>query len=323
MGSNVIRVVFLILSTLLSYYCFPAKKFLGLSIGFLGGAFIIFIEILLEKIPFRKLLLAVCGLIVGLITAILLTRFFLIIPIENPQTENYIRFILYFVFSYIGIMIGIKGVEELGIVFPILHSIKEKGNIAVVDTSVLIDGRIYELVKSGFIDYTLVIPKFVLKELQSLADCSNDMKRQRGRRGLETVNKLRKDNSLDVKIYDTDYPDISAVDAKLVKLASDLKGAILTNDFNLSKVATVQNVKVLNLNILTNLLKPKLASGEEISLKIVKEGKEAGQGIGYLEDGTMIVIENAAKYVGKVMDIIIDSAIQTSSGRIIFAKLKT
>ena len=323
MGSNVIRVVFLILSALMCYYCFPAKKFLGIIIGFLGGGLIVAIEILFERISFKKLLLAVGGLIVGLITAILLARFFLLIPIENPQTQNYLRFALYFIFSYLGIMFGIKGVEELGFVFPILHSFKEEGKIAVVDTSVLVDGRVYELAKSGFIDYTLIIPKFVLKELHGLADCSSDMKRQRGRRGLETVNKLRKDEALDVKIYDTDYPDIPAVDSKLVKLASDLRAAILTNDFNLSKVASVQNIKILNLNMLANILKPKLTSGEEISLKIVKEGKEAGQGVGYLEDGTMVVVEHASKYVGKVINIVIDSSIQTSSGRIIFAKLKT
>lgn len=323
MGSNIIRVVFVILSGLMCYYCFPSRKFIGIIIGLLGGGLVVSIEILLERVPFKRLLLAVGGLIVGLITAILLTRFFLLIPIENPQTQNYLRFALYFIFSYLGIMLGIKGVEELGLVFPILHSVKEQGKLAIVDTSVLIDGRVFELAKSGFIDYTLVIPKFVLKELHGLSDCSSEMKRQRGRRGLETVNKLRKEESLDVKIYDTDYPDIPAVDSKLVKLASDLRAAILTNDFNLSKLASVQNIKILNLNILTNMLKPKLTSGEEISLKIVKEGKEAGQGVGYLEDGTMVVVENASRYVGKVVEIIIDSAIQTSSGRIIFAKLKS
>ncbi|HOV21653.1 MAG TPA: PIN domain-containing protein [bacterium] len=323
MGANIIRVIFLILSILLSYCFFPSRKVIGIIIGLLGGGLIIFIEILLERISFKKLLLAVGGLIVGLITAILLTRFFLLIPIENPQTENYLRFILYFIFSYLGIMLGIKGVEELGFVFPFLHSVKGDEKVAVVDTSILIDGRVYELAKSGFIDYTLVIPQFVLKELHELSDCSSDMKRQRGRRGLETINKMRKDASLDVKIYDTDYPDIPSVDAKLVKLAADLRAAVLTNDFNLSKLASVQNIKILNFNTLADILKPRLASGERISLKIIKEGKEADQGIGYLEDGTMIVVEKASKYVGKVADIIIDSAIQTSSGRIIFAKLKT
>lgn len=323
MGANIIRIVFVLLTTLMCFYCFPEKKVFAILIGVLGGTLIVAIEILLERIPFKKLILAVGGLIVGLITAILLTRFFLILPIENPAVENYLRFTLYFIFSYLGIMLGIKGVEELGLVIPVLHSIKSEGKIAVVDTSVLIDGRVYELAKSGFIDYSLVIPKFILKELHGLADCSNDLKRQRGRRGLETVNKLRKDETLDVKVYDVDYPDIQAVDAKLVKLASDLRAAILTNDFNLTKVASVQNIKVLNLNTLANLLRPKLTSGEEISLKIVKEGKEAGQGVGYLEDGTMVVVEKAANYVGKVVDIVIDSSIQTPSGRIIFAKLKT
>lgn len=322
MGLWIIRSFFLILCTLAGLYSLPNSKILGVIIGFFGSLIVIGFEIVITKIPKRKLFLAVCGLIIGLLTAILLANFFLLIPFEDEKMEKLIRFSLYFIFSYLGIMVGIKGVEELGFIIPILGGIKEGEKLLIVDTSVLIDGRVYELMKSGFIDYKLIIPKFIIKELQGLADASSDMKRQRGRRGLEVLNKLREDSEIKAMVYDVDYPDIEAVDAKLVKLASTLKASILTNDFNLTKVAEVQNIKVLNLNILTNLMRPKLMSGEEISLKIVKEGKEAGQGVGYLEDGTMIVVENASKYVGKVVDIIIDSAIQTPTGRIIFAKLK-
>lgn len=322
MGLWIIRSFFLILCTLAGLYSLPNSKILGVIIGFFGSLIIIGFEIVITKIPKRKLFLAVCGLIIGLLTAILLANFFLLIPFEDEKMEKLIRFSLYFIFSYLGIMVGIKGVEELGFIIPILGGIKEGEKLLIVDTSVLIDGRVYELMKSGFIDYKLIIPKFIIKELQGLADASSDMKRQRGRRGLEVLNKLREDSEIKAMVYDVDYPDIEAVDAKLVKLASTLKASILTNDFNLTKVAEVQNIKVLNLNILTSLMRPKLMSGEEISLKIVKEGKEAGQGVGYLEDGTMIVVENASKYVGKVVDIIIDSAIQTPTGRIIFAKLK-
>ena len=322
MGANFIRGFFVILSSLTGFYLFPAHRGIGVLIGFFGALVIVGVEMLLEKIPFKKLLLGIGGLIVGLLTAILLANFFLLIPVEDPTQQNYIRFGLYFAFSYLGVMIGIKGVEELGFIFPFLRGIKGEERLLVVDTSVLIDGRIYELAKSGFLDYKIIIPKFVIKELHILSDCSSDIKRQRGRRGLEVLNKLRQDENIDAKIYDADYPDIEAVDAKLVKLASDLGANILTNDFNLTKVAEVQNIKVLNLNTLATLMRPRLMSGEEISLKIVKEGKEAGQGVGYLEDGTMVVVENASKYVGKVVDIVIDSAIQTSTGRIIFAKLK-
>jgi len=322
MGLWIIRSFFLILCMVAGFYYLPNSKMEGVLIGFLGSLIVIGIEILLSKIPPKKLILAVSGLIVGLLTAILIANFFLLIPFEDQKTENLVRFGLYFIFSYLGIMIGIKGVEELGFILPILGGIKEGERLLIVDTSVLIDGRVYELAKSGFIDYKLIIPKFIIKELHGLADASSDTKRQRGRRGLEVLNKLREDKEISAKVYDVDYPDIEAVDAKLVKLASELKASILTNDFNLTKVAEVQNVKVLNLNTLTTLLRPRLMSGEEISLKIIKEGKEAGQGVGYLEDGTMIVVENASKYIGKVVDVVIDSAIQTPTGRIIFARLK-
>jgi uncharacterized protein YacL len=322
MGLWIIRSFFLILCVVAGFYCLPNSKIEGILIGFFGSLIVIGIEILLSKIPPKKLILAVSGLIVGLLTAILIANFFLLIPFEDQKTENLIRFGLYFIFSYLGIMIGIKGVEELGFILPILGGIKEGERLLIVDTSVLIDGRVYELAKSGFIDYKLIIPKFIIKELHGLADASSDTKRQRGRRGLEVLNKLREDKEISARVYDVDYPDIEAVDAKLVKLASELKASILTNDFNLTKVAEVQNIKVLNLNTLTTLLRPRLMSGEEISLKIIKEGKEAGQGVGYLEDGTMIVVENASKYIGKVIDVVIDSAIQTPTGRIIFARLK-
>ncbi len=322
MGIYIVRVFFIILSTLTGYYCLPESRFLGSFAGWIGSTAIVGLEILLGKIPIKKLMLAVGGLIVGLITAILLAGFILLIPIDNPARVNNIRFALYFVFSYLGIMIALKGVEELGFVFPFLHGLKKDERLLVVDTSVFIDGRIYDIAKSGFLDYIIVVPKFVIQELHGLSDSSGDMKRQRGRRGLEVLNKLRRDDAIDVKIYDAEYPDIEAVDAKLVKLASDLRANILTNDFNLSKVAEVQNIKVLNLNTLATLMRPRLISGEEIPLKIVKEGKEAGQGIGYLEDGTMVVVENSAKYLGKVKNVVIDTAIQTSTGRIIFAKLK-
>lgn len=322
MGVYIIRSFFVILSTLTGYYITPNTRFLGSIIGLVGSIMIVGLEILIEKISLKKLLLALGGLIAGLVTAILLAGFFLLIPVEDPKKIIYMRFALYFAFTYLGIMIGIKGVEELGFVFPFLRGIKEKERLLVVDTSVLIDGRIYELAKGGFLDYIIIVPKFVVQELQGLADSSGDMKRQRGRRGLEVLQKMRKDESLDVKIYDAEYPDIEAVDAKIVKLAADIGANILTNDSNLAKVAEVQNIRVLNLNILATLMRPKLMSGEEIALKIIKEGKEAGQGVGYLEDGTMVVVEDGAAYQGRIIDVIIDSAIQTSTGRIIFAKLK-
>jgi len=322
MGLYIIRGFFIILSSLTGLYCYPDVKLIGATIGFLGSLLVIGLEIFLGKIPIKKLILAICGLIGGLLAAILIANFFLLLPFGDPTKEGLIRIGIYFALSYLGIMIGIRGVEKLGFIVPYLHELKEEEKNVLVDTSVLIDGRVYDLAKSGFLEYTIIIPNFVIKELHGLADCASDLKRQKGRRGLETLNKLRKDESLDVKIYDMDFPDIEEVDTKLVKLASQLRAKMLTNDFNLMKVAEVQNIKVLNINSLATLMKPKLAAGEEISLKILKEGKEAGQGVGYLEDGTMVVIENGATHIGQIMEVIIDSTIQTSTGRIIFAKLK-
>lgn len=318
MGIYIIRAFFVILGTLTGYYIVPHNRLLGAFIGWSGAVFVVGLEVLIERVPIKKLVLAVGGLIAGLVTAILLTRFFLLIPVENPAVENYMRFILYFSFSYLGIMAGLKGMEELGFFFPAIHGIKEREKLIVIDTSVLIDGRVYELAKSGFISHSMVIPKFVIKEIHSLSDASSDIKRQRGRRGLDVLNKMRHDGKIDLKIYDADYPEIEEVDTKLVKLAADLGADILTNDFNLSKVAEIQNIKVLNLNTLATLMKPTLISGETISIKIIKEGKESGQGVGYLEDGTMVVIEEAAQHTGKIIDVVVDSTIQTSSGRILF-----
>lgn len=322
MGIYLIRGLFVVLSTFAGMYCFPEHKAIGVTTGFLVSIFIIGLEMGLGKIPLKKLILAVVGLIVGLITAILVANFLLLIPFEDPKQAQLLRFALYFIFSYLGIITAIRGVGELGFFLPYLHEMGEDEQLVAIDTSVLIDGRVYEIAKSGFLDYTIIIPKFVIQELHGLADSSSDMKRQRGRRGLEIMNKMRKDNDLDVKVYDMDFPQIAEVDAKLVRLASTVHAKLLTNDFNLSKVAEVQSIKVLNLNTLATLMRPRLMSGEEVSLKIAKEGKEASQGVGYLEDGTMIVVENGARHVGRVVSITIDSAIQTSTGRIIFAKLK-
>jgi uncharacterized protein YacL len=292
-------------------------------VGAFGSVGVVGVEILFGKVPTKKLIVAVGGLLIGLLTAILVANFILMVPFEDQQKQNLIRFAVYFVFCYLGVMVGLKGVEELGFMIPFLHDLKgSEEKLLIVDTSVLIDGRVYELALGGFLDYAIIIPRFIVRELHNLADCSSVLKRLRGRRGLDVLNKLGQDEQLDVKIYDMEFPEVEAVDAKLVKLAIQLKAKILTNDFNLMKVAEVQNIKVLNLNNLATLMRPRLMSGEEITLKIVKEGKEAGQGVGYLEDGTMVVVENASGYTGRLVEIVIDSAIQTTTGRIIFAKMK-
>ncbi len=323
MGLYFIRATFVIISAFAGSVFWVENKLNGVIAGLIGSLIVVGIELLMQKIPFKKFVMGVFGLIVGLITAILIANFVLLVPFASPRQEDGVRFVLYFIFSYLGIMIGIRGVGELGFLFPYLHQFKAEAEKAIViDSSVAIDGRVYELATSGFVEGTIIIPTFIIKELQDLADSASEMKRQRGRRGLDTLNKLREDSSLDVKVYDIDYPEIDGVDAKLVKLASSIGAKILTNDFNLTKVAEVKNIKVLNLHNLATLMRTKLMAGETLQIKVIREGKEYGQGVGYLEDGTMVVIENGAKYIGKTVETVIDSTIQTSSGRIVFAKLK-
>lgn len=197
-----------------------------------------------------------------------------------------------------------------------------KGTPKVLDTSVIIDGRIADLCKTGFIEGTLIIPNFVLEELRHIADSSDGLKRNRGRRGLDILNKIQKELEINVEISEKDFPDIAEVDSKLLKLAQVLGGKVITNDYNLNKVAEFQGVPVLNINELANAIKPVLLPGEEMRIQIIKDGKESGQGVAYLDDGTMIVVEGGRKHIGEDLDVIVTSVLQTPAGRMIFAKEK-
>ena len=186
----------------------------------------------------------------------------------------------------------------------------------------IIDGRIADICDTGFMEGTFIIPQFILQELQHIADSSDPLKRGRGRRGLDVLNRIQKQSSLEVKIVDQDYPKIQEVDAKLIALAKDIHAKIVTNDFNLNKVAELQGIPVLNINQLFNALKPVVLPGEVMNVKILKEGKEPGQGVAYLDDGTMVVVDNARRYMGKSMDVTVTSVLQTTAGRMIFTILK-
>lgn len=204
--------------------------------------------------------------------------------------------------------------------------IKEEGNVPgipkVLDTSVIIDGRIFDICETGFIEGPLVIPNFVLDELRHISDSSDALKRNRGRRGLDVLNKIQKELSIETKIVDDDFPKIAEVDAKLLKLAQKLNGKVITNDYNLNKVAEFQGVPVLNINELSNAIKPVVLPGEEMVIDIVKDGKESSQGVAYLDDGTMIVVEGGKKYIGSTKTVLVTSVLQTAAGRMIFAKPK-
>lgn len=192
----------------------------------------------------------------------------------------------------------------------------------VLDTSVIIDGRIFGICETGFIEGPLVIPNFVLDELRHISDSSDSLKRIRGRRGLDILNKIQKELDIETQIWEGDFPKIAEVDAKLLKLAQTLEGKVITNDYNLNKVAEVQGVPVLNINELSNAIKPVVIPGEEMKVEVVKDGKEASQGVAYLDDGTMIVVEGGRKYISKTIDVIVTSVLQTAAGRMIFAKPK-
>lgn len=319
MGVRVIRIVFPLLCAAAGYLLSPLS--LAWLIGLLGGIVVVLIETLLQRVPGRELLLGTVGLVVGLSAAKLMADLFLLVPLP-VKGDIYVRFSLYILFAYLGIMLALAYVQKIGFFSPFLSGRGSEKQTLLLDSNVIIDGRLMDLSRTGFLDYKLVVPRFVIKELQLIADSGNDMKRERGRRGLNMLNKMRRDPEISVRVEDIDFPEPMAVDTKIMQLAKVMNAKILTNDFNLNQVAELQNIPVLNINNLSAVLKPRFLAGEVIhNLKIIREGKEIGQGVGYLDDGTMIVVENGRPYVGKMVDVSIESTLQTSTGRMIFAQI--
>ena len=267
--------------------------------------------------PALSILFGVLGLMLGLFLAFLISL--AVRTINVPVVSGIISIIMYILLGYLGCRFGITRRED--ILSGSKYSKGSKARAKVLDTSVIIDGRISDICKTGFLEGNLVVPEFVLKELRHIADSSDPIKRNRGRRGLDIIKNMRETAAGQVIISDTDYEDIKEVDLKLLKLAQESNGILVTNDYNLNKVAAVQGVDVLNINDLANAVKPILLPGEEISLAIVKEGKENGQGIGYLEDGTIVIVDGGKQCIGEERKIMVTSSLQTSAGRMVFAKL--
>ena len=240
----------------------------------------------------------------------------------GDQRVAFLRSFVLLVLPYVGMMIGARKGEwlEPGKLFALFRAAGPKRLYKVLDTSVIIDGRIADICDAGFIDGTLVVPQFVLRELQLVADSADSMKRNRGRRGLDILQKIQKMAGVDVMISDLDFPEVREVDLKLIELARSLPGKIVTNDFNLNKVAQLRGVDVLNINQLANSLKPVVLPGEMMKVFILKEGKEFNQGVAYLDDGTMVVVDNARKLIGKTIDIVVTSVLQTTAGKMIFGR---
>ncbi len=282
----------------------------------------------ISKYPQTDILLGAIGLIVGFVIAYLVSGLINSVPIVG----GLLSLVTYGFMGYLGIRVALKSKDDLFNLNKLgrLTSMKEKGTKKeikaippkVLDTSVIIDGRIADICKTGFIEGKLIIPEFVLDELRHIADSSDDLKRVRGRRGLDILNIIKEELQIEVEISKSDFNDIAEVDMKLLKLASVLNGKVVTNDYNLNKVAQVQGVEVLNINELANAVKPVAIPGEEMIVQVVKEGKENSQGIAYLDDGTMIVVDGGRKHMGETIRVLVTSVLQTPAGRMIFGKPK-
>ncbi|PKL14760.1 MAG: PIN domain nuclease [Spirochaetae bacterium HGW-Spirochaetae-6] len=232
----------------------------------------------------------------------------------------------YMIFGVMGFYFGYQGFNQIGLHFPVGGNLKrEKKNSIlqkILDTSSIIDGRIIDVCETGFVEGVIIVPKFVLNELQQVADSTDPMKRSRGRKGLNELNRLKQSKLVTVKIYEKDYNDIKEVDHKLVRMCKEKEASLVTTDYNLNKIASLEGVKVLNVNDLANTLKPLVMANEELRLVIVKEGKDPDQGIGYLDDGTMVVVDGGKKYLGHEIDLIVTSVLQTAAGRMVFTQPK-
>jgi uncharacterized protein YacL len=293
----------------------------GALIGGFLGLISISTELIFKKIEVGAIIGGLLGISCGLLFAYLL-----MLPLRPVLGEerNIISFGVIAVFGYGGLFLGLsrgKGISIAGI-FRLFRGQGVEENLKVLDTSAIIDGRIADVCETGFLEGVFVLPQFILQELQHIADAADPMKRARGRRGLDILHKIQKMSRITVRIVDEDFPKIKEVDAKLVALAKLLNAKVITNDFNLNKVAELQGVSVLNINELANSLKPVVLPGETMKVFILKEGKEYNQGVAYLDDGTMVVVENARKLIGKNADVTVTSVLQTTAGRMIFSKLK-
>jgi uncharacterized protein YacL len=302
-----------------SYLIF--ESIIGFIIGLLVALLVIKLEKDIRKISLRIIVGGVVGMIIGLLIALILGFGLNMVSKirENQQVVPWIYLLLTGILGYLGLVLGSKKVEEFN--FRGAGS-KMGSDSRILDTSVIIDGRIADICDSGFMEGELIVPRFVLNELQLVADSSDSMKRSRGRRGLDILNRMQKSSAINIEIVEQDFPKIKGVDGKLVALAKKINAKLLTNDYNLNKVAELQGVHVLNVNELANAMKPVVLPGEQMIVKIIREGKEQGQGVGYLDDGTMIIVDGANKLLNMNTDVVVTSVLQTTAGRMIFSELK-
>jgi uncharacterized protein YacL len=306
-----------------SFATTPAAA-VGAAVGSLCALGAVLLEVSLRSNHVKVIIAGAAGTIIGLIIANLFTYSFLAFRADKSPLSLLLCLLINAAFGYLGLALGAQKGEELDVSGWSMLGKKEPDgrSYKILDTSVIIDGRISDVCETGFIEGTLVIPQFVLRELTSIADSSDSLKRNRGRRGLDILKKIQKQTSIEVKIVEQDFPKIKEVDAKLVALAKQMNAGVITNDFNLNKVAEIQGVAVLSINQLATSVKPLVLPGEIMKVYIQREGKEPGQGVAYLDDGTMVVVENGKRYQGKDVDVAVTSVLQTTAGRMIFAVVK-
>ncbi len=328
MDLRFVRIGFVIISALLGSQVVGQAAGWSLSlralIGALAGTALMLLEAAIHRIgrvSVRGFSSAVFGLLFGLIMAKLVSDAVALIPFD-PGTVAIVRVILTWAFCYLGMAMALRGRDEFSVIIPYVRlSRTDRGEESyLVDTSAIIDGRLLDLCKTRFLEGRLAVPRFVLRELQAVADSTDPVKRGRGRRGLEVLNQLRQLATIDVRIHEEELANVAETDAKLVKLAQLLGSRIITNDYNLNKVAEFQNVGVLNVNELAQALRPVVLPGETLEIKPIKEGKEHHQAVGYLDDGTMVVVENGRPFIGQTIRGLVTSVLQTAAGRMIFVR---
>ena len=319
-----VRLIFAIACVAAGYHFHPfgLSNLVAAGVGLAFSISVFLFEVRLQRASMRRLIGAAVGSILGILGAYLMGL--VLARTSIPEgSRSFLDVALLLVMTYIGLVVGAnKGdmlnLAALGGLFT--GERQQKNPYKILDTSVIIDGRIADVCETGFVEGVLVIPQFVLRELQMIADSSDSLKRNRGRRGLDILQRIQKMAGPKVQIVEDDFPQVRAVDLKLIELAKVYEGKIVTNDFNLNKVAQLQGVPVLNVNELANALKPAVLPGEAMRVFILKEGKEYNQGVAYLDDGTMVVVDNARKMISKTIDIAVTSVLQTTAGRMIFGK---
>jgi len=325
----IIRIILVIVSSIVGYFSSSylcLNQWQGFAVGLVFALVVLIIERLLKNVSLKEIISCLLGLVAGLVAANLLV--FLMSVIIKDENGNIIRVIAAgssVTLGYLGIVVAYKKRDEFTLFAPSGNNQvrrTQSNDIKILDTNVIIDGRILDICETGFIEGKIVIPRFVLNELQYIADSADVLRRNRGRRGLDILHKMQKSPNIDVRIVEDDFPDVREVDAKLIVLAKQMGGKVITNDFNLNQVAELQSVLVLNINELANAVKPVILPGETMNVRVIKEGKEQAQGVAYLDDGTMVVVENGRHLIGQTLDVIVTSILQTTAGRMIFTKKK-